>query len=437
VTTADGDIDIALGPGDYRITGSRGPEYTLAQAAITLAPGERRDVRLPLERVVDTGGYLACDFHQHTLHSADSPVTLSDRVVSNVAEGVELAVSTDHNEISDLRPFVQSLHLEHELVSVPGDELTSDASRQPWGHANAFPLAFDPSKPRGGAAAVRDLTPGDVWAEVRKSAPTDIVVQVNHPRSGRNGYFDLLGFDPKTGVGTSASYDAGFDSLEVWNGRNVAARAQVLDDFQAMLRTSHPVTAVADTDTHGIVHQEAGYPRTYVRVTDDAHLDQWGSERTDDLVRGIKVLRDVVLTNGPFLRVRANGAPIGGIARGHLVRVDVHVESAPWVLVEKVSVRLASGEDQTQSVTEQPNAKGALAAHLVFTLKVPSDDALVVIAQGTRPLVPVLGPESDAAIVPWAMTGAIWIDADGDGRSLGRERVPQTSKPPPGKPPLH
>jgi hypothetical protein len=425
VTTADGDIDIALGPGDYRITASRGPEYTLAQASITLAPGEHRDVRLPLERVVDTGGYLACDFHQHTLHSADSPVTLSDRVVSNVAEGVELAVSTDHNEISDLRPFVQSLHLERDLVSVPGDELTSDASRQPWGHANVFPLAFDASKPRGGAAAVRDLTPGDVWAEVRKSAPTDVVVQVNHPRSGRNGYFDLLGFDPKTGVGTSPSYDASFDSLEVWNGRNVAARTQVLDDFQAMLLTSHPVTAVADTDTHGIVRQEAGYPRTYVRVTDDEHLDQWGGERTDDLVRGIKVLRDVVLTNGPFLRVKANGAPIGGIARGHLVRVDVHVESAPWVLVEKVSVRLASGEEQTQSVTEQPNAKGALTAHAVFTLKVPSDDALFVIAQGSRPLVPVLGPEGDAAILPWAMTGAIWVDADGDGRSLGRQGAPK------------
>lgn len=421
VTTADGEVDIALSPGAYRVTGSRGPEYALAQASLTLAPGQRGELRLTLARVLDTAHYLACDFHQHSVHSADSPVGLTDRVIANVAEGVELAVSTDHNDIADLRPFVQKLHLERELVSIPGDELTSDASEHPWGHANAYPLAPDPGKPRGGAPPVRDRTPGEVWAELRKSAPTDIVVQVNHPRSGRTGYFDLLGFDPKTGVGSSPAYDAGFDAIEVWNGRNVEARGRVLADFQAMLRTGHPVTAVADTDTHGIVGQEAGYPRTYVRVADDAHLEAWNPARTDDVLRGMKTLRDVVLTNGPMLHVSANGAPIGGVARGHVIRVDVRVESAPWVVVEKVSVRLSSGDEQAKPVVEKPIPSGALGAHVTFTLKVSSDDALVVVAEGTRPLSPVLGPESDAAILPWAMTGAIWVDADGDGHALGRE----------------
>jgi hypothetical protein len=32
---------------------------------------------------------------------------------------------------------------------------------------------------------------------------------------------------------------------------------------------------------------------------------------------------------------------------------------------------------------------------------------------------PVLSGD-DADITPWSMTGAIWVDADGDGRSLGR-----------------
>jgi hypothetical protein len=198
----------------------------------------------------------------------------------------------------------------------------------------------------------------------------------------------------------------------------------LLADLQGLLRTSHPVTAVADTDTHGIVGQEGGYPRTYVRVADDAHLDLWDTRRTDDVVRGIKTLKDVVLTNGPMLRVTANGAPIGGVARGRTVRVDVRVESAPWVVVEKVSVRLASGEEQSKPVSEQVAPSGAIAAHTSFTLNASADDALVVIAEGSRPLIPVLGPESDRAILPWAMTGAIWIDADGDGRSLGRGGKP-------------
>jgi hypothetical protein len=420
VTTGDGQVDVALAPGSYRVTASRGPEYATAQIALALAPGERGDAGLALKRVVDTSGYLACDFHQHTVRSADSPVALEDRVVANVAEGVELAVASEHNDITDLEPVVRQLHLEREIVSIPGDELTTDASRHPWGHSNVFPLSFDAAKPRGGAPSVRDRGPTELWKELRGSSSVDVVVQVNHPRSGPSGYLDLLGFDPKSGVGTDPAYDATFDALEVWNGRNVAARARILEDFQAMLRTGHPVTAVADTDTHGIVGQEAGYPRTYVRVSREGHLEAWDASRTAEVVRGIKVLRDVVLTNGPMLRVAANGAPIGGVATGRVVKVDVHVESAPWVVVDKLSVQLASGARESRAVVEKPLAGGALAAHAVFTMKVTGDDALVVVAEGSRALVPVLGAESDAEILPWAMTGAIWVDADGDGRSLGR-----------------
>jgi hypothetical protein len=49
------------------------------------------------------------------------------------------------------------------------------------------------------------------------------------------------------------------------------------------------------------------------------------------------------------------------------------------------------------------------------------DDAFVVIAEGTRPLSPVVPADADGDVTPWAMTGAIWIDADGDGTALGRK----------------
>ena len=168
--------------------------------------------------------------------------------------------------VADLAPLVRELGMSRFVVSVPGDELTTDASKKPWGHVNVYPLAADASQPRGGAPLVRERLAHEVLEEVRARPGPRSVIQVNHPRSGANGYFDQLGFDPAKGVGTGAGYDAGFDALEVWNGRNVEARTKVLDDFLALLRTSHPVTAIADTDTHGIVGQEAGLPRTYVRV---------------------------------------------------------------------------------------------------------------------------------------------------------------------------
>ncbi|MGO9838202.1 MAG: CehA/McbA family metallohydrolase [Polyangiaceae bacterium] len=418
VTTADGLVTVSMVPGKYHVTASRGPEYALATVDLDL---DRHLVHsLALARVVDTAGYLACDFHQHTMLGADAPVSTVDRAIANVAEGVEIAVASEHNVVADLEPIVKSLHLEREVVSISGDELTSDASRHPWGHANVFPLVPDASKPRGGAPPVRDRLAHEVFEELRR-AGGEVVVQVNHPRSGSNGYFDLLGFQAATGVGTQPGYDATFDALEVWNGRNVEARGKVRDDFFALLRTGHPVTATATTDTHGIVGQEAGYPRTYVRVGDDMHLDAWNEGRTADLVRAIKSVRDVVLTNGPMLRVTAGGVSIGGVVRGRAATVKVHVESAPWVVVDEVSLVRASAPDKpdTKRIVAKPNESGALVADVSFDVRATADDAFVIVASGTRPMSPVLAGD-DREIVPWAMTGAIWIDADRDGRALGR-----------------
>jgi hypothetical protein len=437
VTTADGVVDVALAQGTYEVTASRGPEYTLAQAALTLAAGDRGELRLSPRRVVDTRGYLACDFHQHTLLSADAPVAARDRVIANAAEGVEVAVATEHNVVADFEPIVRALHLERDLVSIPGDELTSDASRHAWGHANAWPMAFDAGKDRGGAPPVRDVPPRAIIDELRRSEPADFVFQINHPRSAANGYFDLLAFRGDKGSGTDPDYDGRFDAIEVWNGRNVEARAKVLQDFLALLWTRHPVTPTADTDTHGIVGQEAGYPRTYVRVADDGHIEAWDAARTEDVVRGVKTLRDVVLTNGPMLRVTANGSPIGGVARGRVVRVKVHVESAPWVVVDRVQLLRASargsGEGADVPIRETPLTSGAIGADVSFTVPAAADDAFVVVASGQAPMIPVLAPVGDAGgssgtdtdadiapIRPWAMTGPVWIDASGKGDALGR-----------------
>jgi hypothetical protein len=428
VTTAGDAVRVLVPPGTYRVTASRGPEYAFDVADVALGRGEQRSLWLSPVRVVDTSGYLACDFHQHTILGADAPTATRDRVVANAAEGVEVAVASEHNLVVSLEPLVRELGLERELVSLSGDELTSDANPHPWGHANVWPMPVDASKPRGGAPGVRDGTARELFDAIQREPwARDSVLQVNHPRSGLTGYFDLMGFDPARGEGTDAGYGGSFDAVEVWNGRNVDARARVLEDWRALLRAGHPVTATADTDTHGVVGQEAGYPRTYVRVADDGHLDAWDAARTADLVRGVKGLRDVVLTDGPMLRVTANGVPIGGIVRGRVVTVKVHVESAPWVEVDTIRVvRVRDGAaETTRKVTPgAPPGKsgGARVADAELALRFDADDAFFVVASGSKPMVPVMGrdPKSSDEMLPWAMTGAIWVDANGDGKSLGR-----------------
>jgi hypothetical protein len=150
---------------------------------------------------------------------------------------------------------------------------------------------------------------------------------------------------------------------------------------------------------------------------------------------------------------------VGGIVRGRSVRINVHVESAPWVHVDRVEIRRASAAANTddadnakgdtksatasaitdaKDVKEVALADGAIGADVAFTLQAAKDDAFIVVASGPTPLTPVLGAvglaDADAAaILPWAMTGAIWIDADGNGESLGRI-VPVGPSPGPGTP---
>jgi|GEM_PF-1000468 len=423
-------------PGRYRLTFSRGPEYTVESDDVVLVGGAAAvEVTKELVRVVDTTGYVATDFHQHTTASADSAVSTRDRIVANVAEAVEVAVVSEHNVVADFAPTVKALGLADYVVHIPGDEVTTDASKKPWGHVNVFPLEVDVAKPRGGAPAARDRLAKDVFDEVRAMSGAPRIIQVNHPRSGLNGYFDQLAFDAKTGVGQGAGYATGFDALEVWNGRNVEARDKVLGDYFALLRTSRPVTAIADTDTHGIVGHEAGLPRTYVKVAKDDALGAWDGRRTADVVASVRELRDVVLTNGPFLQVTANGAGIGGVARARsgLVDVRVRITCTSFTAVERIELRSVNGATvvgaASVTVTPRRSATGALEADAKLTVRAARDDAFVVIASGSRPMRPVFFGD-EAEITPWAMSGAIWIDADGDGSALGRREPRILSAPP-------
>ena len=417
-----GAADVGVAAGRYRVIASRGPEYALAEATVDAAAGATVDVPLALHRVVDTSGYIGCDFHQHTSWSADSGVTIAERVLSNAVEGVECAVASEHNNVVDFAPVIRELGLEKLFRSISGDEITSDASRVPFGHANVFPLVPDPTDARGGAFPVRDRTAHEIFDDVRRIAGHPII-QINHPRAGhRIGYFEELKFDPRRGVGDGAGYDAGFNAVEVWSGRHVKDRDRVLADFWALLRSGHPVTPTANTDTHGIVMQEAGYPRTYVRVADDdpARLD------VASLVEGLRVRRDVVLTNGPFISVGAAAPGSMLTLRATPIELRVRVERAPWVDASELRV-IVDGvpSDPVALPDPRPTPRGALANEVVVklerrqaapeaarfvkarggvTVELSRDAAVSFVVVGRRPLEPVLSGAPPEEIAPFAMT---------------------------------
>ena len=130
-----GSGSLQLPPGRYDVLATHGPEYSMPRQQLEVSADLGATFRAELKRTVDTRGYLASDFHVHASPSKDSNVPLTDRVLTLAAEGIELAVATDHNHVTDYTESIQTEHLEGKLASAMGVEITT----RHWGHFNAYP----------------------------------------------------------------------------------------------------------------------------------------------------------------------------------------------------------------------------------------------------------------------------------------------------------
>ena len=197
---------------------------------------------------------MIADFHLHSKYSLDSDHGLQDRVKSFAGEGLEYAISTDHNFVVDYTDTIAKMDMNPWLNSAVGLELTT----LDRGHFNGFPLKAKPiplegdERDEGGyvnTIATRTYgsfewgtkTPDDVFDSLRALGDGETVplVQVNHPRSPILGYFTQYNVDPdnmlvkgETGLMAPNSddrpqYAAGnfswnFDAIEVLNAKDYA-----------------------------------------------------------------------------------------------------------------------------------------------------------------------------------------------------------------------
>ena len=117
-----GEADDAASHRSLPCLATRGPEYTIDEQPIDVAPGRATTCGLGLRHIVDTPGLVGCDLHVHARPSFDSPVLPEDRVISLVAAGVDFAVPSEHNAVGHYEPSLEALELTHDLASVPGVE---------------------------------------------------------------------------------------------------------------------------------------------------------------------------------------------------------------------------------------------------------------------------------------------------------------------------
>ncbi|MCB1093641.1 MAG: hypothetical protein KDL87_19030, partial [Verrucomicrobiae bacterium] len=90
-----GTFRVPLPPGTYEVIVTRGPEHSHFREEITLAPGQTHSVKTTLKRLVQTPGWVAVDYHDHSTPSGDNTCGTDDRLINLAAEHVEFAPTTE------------------------------------------------------------------------------------------------------------------------------------------------------------------------------------------------------------------------------------------------------------------------------------------------------------------------------------------------------
>jgi hypothetical protein len=409
VYAADGVGEIALPEGRFEVIATHGPEYGIARQRLHLRRGEGKSVRFILEREVESIGWLGSEMHLHAEASPDSEVSLRDRVTSLLAEGVEVAVATDHNHVSSYAGAVIEMHAGNRLAAIAGIEVTTWAPL--WGHFNVFPYPLE-----AGVPAVDGLAPDRFFPLLRAQAPGS-VIQVNHPRMGSIGYFNRAELDLASGTGVDG-YSPDFDTIEVWNGMDLG-KPEVLErnlaDWYQLLNLGRRYTATGNSDSHRLLYQWAGYPRTYLQIDDDRPEAVSGEQ----VARALRQGRAFV-SSGPLLNVRVNGAAPGetaAAAQGR-VRLQIAVRAASWIDVRQIQV-IVNGRVALQHLVPAGVTR-ATRALIERELTLEGDGWIVAVVRGERTLDDVL-PFSRGLSA--AFSNPVYVDVDGDGQVRSPEPV--------------
>ena len=175
--------------------------------------------------------------------------------MSLLAEGVEYAAATDHNIVTDYAPAIAALD-----AARASAVRRASRSRRTRGGTSIATRTRGPTPPYAG-------TPAEIFGAVRGSAD-HALIQVNHPRMGDIGYFNRARLDCKTGSADAGGFSYDFDVIEVFNGfeRDLPTIEGNLQDWYGLLASGRRYTAVGNSDSHRLVTQWAGYPRTYVAL---------------------------------------------------------------------------------------------------------------------------------------------------------------------------
>lgn len=406
-------LEVKLPVGTYLAYASRGPEYSVNKKVVEVLEDESIELVFSIDKVVKTPNLVSVDPHMHTTYS-DGRMSVAERIRSVVAEGVDVAVATDHNTITDYSPKLKKLRLNQYLAVIPGNEVTVSGMI----HYNTYPVKPRPEEENKGAISPlsEEVTP--LFEASRKKDPAAIL-QVNHPRAGRLGYFNNYQLELESAASVLENFDAGFDVLEIINGPYFySSNFTAIEDWLHLLSRGYYYPLVASSDSHGIDRGEPGYSRTYVL---------YQGEETDNLDSDVlcRAMRkgQSFASNGPIVEFSINGKYTSGdtfTSKTGEVNVSVKVMSAPWIAVDEVRL-IVNGERQIIFPVQTPRETIQKFSQPSLSWTLTEDSYIIVEVLGKESLYPVLQRSSWSgfstnATLPYALTNPVFVDVDGNGK---------------------
>jgi hypothetical protein len=397
--------------GKYKVSASRGPEYSVATAEVVGGAGETKDIDLAIVREVPTPGLVSCDTHVHTFtHARHGDATLKERMLTIAGEALELPVSAEHNFLADFGEAAKQMRVAEYFTPVLGCEVTTKR-----GHFNVFPVA-----PESRVPDFRIEHWPALMENIRATPGVEMII-LNHPRDVHSGFcpFAETNFNAQTGENLRG-FEFEFNAVELINsGALRSDLMQVFHDWFALLNYGYKVVGVGASDSHDVSRFIVGQGRTYIQGDDKDAGKINVQEAITNLRKGKALISLALITT---LKVD-DRFEVGDLATGlgKDIKVSAQVRGASWVTADKIEL-FANGQRIAQQAVE-PTAR-VEKANVSWTISKPKGDChLVAIATGPGVKSPhwAIPRPYQASSPKWTprvlgATNPIWIDADGDGK---------------------
>lgn len=411
IYTANGQARFGLPAGDYTIYAGRGFEYGIDSQRVSVRAGEVVQQTLSIRREVPTPGWVSCDTHIHTLtHSGHGDATEAERMITIAGEGIELPIATDHNIQIDYQPSAQKLGVRQYFTPVIGNEVTTAV-----GHFNVFPLSATMPAP--------DYKVKDWKTLFTTLIPPDSkrVVILNHPRDVHSGYRP---FGPEHHIALTGENLDGWElranAMELINsGAHQTDMLQPVHDWMALLNRGFYLTPVGSSDSHDVSRYIVGQGRTYIRCADKDAANLPVSEAVDNFLQGRVNVSCGLLTE---LTVNNQYGPGDLVPTADEVSAVIRVLGPGWTTADRLEL-YANGLKVREEPIAPANAAGVKWKATWTLPRFKHDVHLVAVASGpgvSELYWPIGRPyQATSPVVNrrvMSVTGATWIDGDGDGK---------------------